>query len=595
MSEPRIPGNDYGVLEPPPLGGWEPRLPVSVVIPARGGQEKLDLLLAALAAQSYPDHLMEVVVVDDGSTPPLRIPEIAPERTRLVPTAPGGWGIAWALRSGTAVADGEVVHRMDADIVPYRDHVEAHMRWHHLAGYLVVTGTLRFTAAGGPPSAGARNTVTGALPMPAEVRTAVAKDGAGSLFDPDPEHGHDWIDRLVAEHRGFRDAPGALLHRVHVGATVSARARLLREAGGYDTSLVLGEDTDLGYRLTQAGGVFVPETGALAWHLGTTTAMRRGVEVRRYTAPLVADRIPYRRHLRTDPGRQWLVPYVEVVVDARDASFEDVRASVDGALASTLPDVRVTVTGPWSSLTDERRAPLDDPLLDLRLLRAQYAHDGRVVFAEAPAAPPASSVHAPPVSGGSQPAPAPAPFRLLCPAGWVPGAASIQSLVERAEQDGAGLLLVALDEDESGVISARLERTAAAARAELVARDGESSDDVIAELYGVTWLDGESWKFRPAARAYPSWASNRNREAARWRAEAESRGKELERARRQVAALKAEMKELRAAATKGQRDADRWRDKAEQRRKEAVALQAAARRSLLRRAGNRLRRLQNGS
>ncbi|GIH90031.1 glycosyltransferase [Planobispora siamensis] len=575
--EPRIPGNDYGVLEPPALGGWEPRLPVSVVIPARGGQEKLDLLLAALAAQSYPDHLMEVVVVDDGSTPPLRIPEIAPERTRLVPAAPGGWGIAWALRSGTAVADGEVVHRMDADIVPYRDHVEAHMRWHHLAGYLVVTGTLRFTAVDGTP------------PSPAEVRASVAKDGAGSLFDPDPEHGHDWIDRLVAEHRGFRDAPGALLHRIHVGATVSVRARLLREAGGYDTSLVLGEDTDLGYRLTQAGGVFVPDAAALAWHLGTTTAMRRGVEVRRYTAPLVADRIPYRRHLRTDPGRQWLVPYVEVVVDARDASFEDVRASVDGALASTLPDVRVTVTGPWSSLTDERRIPLDDPLLDLRLLRAQYAHDGRVVFAEAPAEPFTSA--APP----GPPAPAPAPFRLLCPAGWVPGAASIQSLVERAEQDGAGLLLVALDEDESGVISARLERTAAAARAALVIRDGESSDDVIADLYGVTWLDGESWKFRPAAGAYPSWASNRNREAARWRAEAESRGKELERARRQVDALKAELKELRAAAAKGQRDAARWREKAEQRRKEVVALQAAARRSLLRRAGNRLRRLQNGS
>ncbi|WP_449065742.1 glycosyltransferase [Planomonospora algeriensis] len=169
---PRIRGNDYGVLGPPALGTWEPRLSVSVVIPARQCQDKLDLVLAALAAQSYPAHLTEVVVVDDGSAPPLRVPEIAPERTRVIRSSPGGWGIAWALASGEAVAEGQVIHRLDADVVPYRDHVEAHMRWHHLAGYLVVTGTLRFTAAAGPP------------PAPAEVRDAVAAGGPRPSSSP---------------------------------------------------------------------------------------------------------------------------------------------------------------------------------------------------------------------------------------------------------------------------------------------------------------------------------------------------------------------------------------------------------------------------
>nr|BFE87114.1 hypothetical protein GCM10020093_097150 [Planobispora longispora] len=375
----------------------------------------------------------------------------------------------------------------------------------------------------------------------------------------------------------MRDAPSALLHRIHVGATGSLPADLLRSVGGYDLSLALGEDTDLGYRLTQAGAVFVPDTRALAWHLGSSTAMTRSAEVARHNAPFIADRIPYRRNLRTDPGRQWLVPYVDVVVDARNASFEDVRASVDGTLASTLSDIRVTVTGPWSSLTGDRRAPLDDPLLDLRLVRGQYAHDSRVSFAEAV---PATS--------------APAPFRLTCPAGWVPGADTLRSLVERAEEDDAGLLLVALDENDSGVVAARLERTAAVARAALVAREGESPDDVIADLYGAEWLDGESWRFRPAARAYPAWASDRNREAARWRAEAEARGKEAERARRKADKLAAELAELRAAVAKGQRDVARWRGKAEERRQEAVALRRAAQRSLLRRTRNRLGRLWKG-
>jgi cellulose synthase/poly-beta-1,6-N-acetylglucosamine synthase-like glycosyltransferase len=62
MRQPRIRHNDYTALEAPPLGDWDPVLGVSIVIPAYGHQDKLDLVLAGLAAQSYPDHLMEVIV-----------------------------------------------------------------------------------------------------------------------------------------------------------------------------------------------------------------------------------------------------------------------------------------------------------------------------------------------------------------------------------------------------------------------------------------------------------------------------------------------------------------------------------------------------
>ena len=47
MRQPRIRHNDYTALD---------------VIPAYGHQDKLDLVLAGLAAQSYPDYLMEVIV-----------------------------------------------------------------------------------------------------------------------------------------------------------------------------------------------------------------------------------------------------------------------------------------------------------------------------------------------------------------------------------------------------------------------------------------------------------------------------------------------------------------------------------------------------
>src|SRR5262245_18516167 len=83
LAQPRIAFNDYSGRAVPERGEGSPGSCVSVLVPAHGDQERLDLTLASLAAQSYPGHLTEVVVVDDGSDPPLRLPPIRPERTRL--------------------------------------------------------------------------------------------------------------------------------------------------------------------------------------------------------------------------------------------------------------------------------------------------------------------------------------------------------------------------------------------------------------------------------------------------------------------------------------------------------------------------------
>ena len=59
-------------------------LSVAVVIACRGGQEKLDLTLASIAAQSYPSKLTNVYVIDDGSEPALKLPKIKPVRTKII-------------------------------------------------------------------------------------------------------------------------------------------------------------------------------------------------------------------------------------------------------------------------------------------------------------------------------------------------------------------------------------------------------------------------------------------------------------------------------------------------------------------------------
>ncbi len=64
---PRVRANDWRVLRVQDLGSWTPTLTVSVVITAFRAERTLPFTLAALTAQTYPAHLLEVVVVDDGA------------------------------------------------------------------------------------------------------------------------------------------------------------------------------------------------------------------------------------------------------------------------------------------------------------------------------------------------------------------------------------------------------------------------------------------------------------------------------------------------------------------------------------------------
>ncbi len=141
-SQPRVRRNEWGSLLVPPLGQWEPHLSVSVVMPAYGAHQTLPYVLAGLAEQSYPSHLMELIVVDDGAAagqPPLELPDVRPDNARII-TVEQGWGRANACHTGAMAAEGDVIHWLDADMLPERQHVEAQLRWHHEIDYGVVLG-----------------------------------------------------------------------------------------------------------------------------------------------------------------------------------------------------------------------------------------------------------------------------------------------------------------------------------------------------------------------------------------------------------------------------------------------------------------------
>ncbi|MCD0443770.1 glycosyltransferase [Glycomyces sp. A-F 0318] len=411
--------NDYGPLEP---YEGEPRLSVSVVVPAHGHQDKLDVTLASLAAQTYPSALLEVVVVDDGTEPPLRLPEIRPERTRITAPLAGGWASAHATNSGAAQSDGDVVLRLDSDMLVFDDHVESQMRWHHAADYLAVLGHKRF--------------VDYKTLDPAAVHEAVRAGEAASLFDRDASE-PQWIERIIDATDGLREADHRAF-RVLVGASFSVPRRLFEASGGMDADVVLGSDTIFGYRLHQAGAVFVPDGGSSSWHLGPRQISTRGDLAKRYRRPHIANRVPEVDLKRPRAARAWDTPLADVLVDAGPGA----ESCVDALLGGTTADLRVTLLGEWPEPETGRHAPLDDPQLEARLLLESFKGEGRVRFAAAAAEDRR------------------VPYRIRVPAAARPRPEAVAALVAHANEHRLGLVEVDLPEG-----TVRLERTAAAARA----------------------------------------------------------------------------------------------------------------------------------
>ena len=125
-----VKGNDWRVLEPAKIGEGTPSLSVTVVIPCYMGQTQLTLTLAGLAYQTYPSHLIEVLVVDDGSQPPIHIPSGVSLNASVVSQERDGFGLARARNLGARQAEGELLIFLDCDMIPESQFVEAHARWH---------------------------------------------------------------------------------------------------------------------------------------------------------------------------------------------------------------------------------------------------------------------------------------------------------------------------------------------------------------------------------------------------------------------------------------------------------------------------------
>ncbi|WP_431869526.1 glycosyltransferase [Nocardiopsis eucommiae] len=446
----RVFRNDWSGLTPPATGCWTPELTVSVIIPARGGQDHLDLALASLSAQTYPEHLFEVVVVDDHSAPPLTLPDQRPRRCRVVASPDGGWGAGYARAYGAHASTGDILMWMDADMVACPEFVEAQARWHHAHAECVTLGRVRFADAD-----------------PLDPGALLAAARSGDLHrDLDTGGRHDWIEHLLDQSDDLRDADHLGFH-AYLGAAAAVRRSLYEAAGGVDPDLDLGQDTEFGYRLWQAGAVMVPEHTATAWHVGPASTARTRLPSERFRTEVLAELMPHPHAYRERvPEARRRTPLVHAVVDVTGAPYDLVRGCVDRLLNGTETDLAVTLVADWEG-AGSAPGGFDGPQLDLRLIQANYLREPRISFAATA-----------PRTGF------PSPFLLQVPVAWGLGELALSRLLASAERARAGLTELFLAASPTRDAGVRLWRTRALARAMRVCDDEEDLADVVAALHG---------------------------------------------------------------------------------------------------------------
>jgi GT2 family glycosyltransferase len=343
-----------------------PKLSVAVVIACRDGQEKLDLVLASLVAQTYPASLISVYVIDDGSAKPLTLPKIKPTKTKLISykNSPGKWGKTAATNDCVAKLREDVLWFVDADMVFEPDHLAHHMKWHHDNDDYAVLGWKRFVKSWSY--------------TPDTLLTALKADAFDILHEE--SWGKDlWEERVTRTHD--LEKPALDGYRAFVGATFSIHNQHWRDLGGYDRNLITGEDTELGWRIFTQGLRTVVDRQAHSWHLGHSTVESNKDHIHRHNDPSLAQVIPQMHSVRARNNFSWSVPTYQVFLDVRDSTLAQVLELRRNLLALPGTNAQITLLAPWKVLA-KRYSPVGDIHADLREIRNWLKGDREYSFEE---------------------------------------------------------------------------------------------------------------------------------------------------------------------------------------------------------------------
>jgi glycosyltransferase involved in cell wall biosynthesis len=211
---------------------------ISVVIPTHNRPEKLSVLLRSLLVQSLAATEYEILVVDDGSAPPIAL-AIEPALPERIVIRLEGRERSIARNTGAAKARGRILVFLDDDMEVGHDFLATHQRAHDEWPVSLAVGLIR-------------------LPE------TVAKTPLGRFR----RHLDDYIESPPR---------GVVASRIFCAAgNMSILRDRFQALGGFDPAIISSEDQDLALRHTAENGVivFVPEA--------RTTHHDNAIDIRNY-------------------------------------------------------------------------------------------------------------------------------------------------------------------------------------------------------------------------------------------------------------------------------------------------------------------------
>ena len=319
--------NDWRQVAVAPPDAFTPTLPVSVVIPYyQTPAETLAMTLAALEGQTCPRELFEVVIVDDGSEPPLQRPPATPLDVKVVRQERSGFGLARARNTGARAAAHDVLLFLDSDMLAEAGWIAAHARWHHAVSDALTVGFSACVAVDG-------------------IDAETIRRRPGSLGDLFAGRGSDppWIEGHMLRTNDLTSRADDPFRGVG-GNNFGIRKSFYHLAGGSDESFTSWglEDVEFAYRAYICGGLLAPVRDAFAWHQGRwdEAKNRRGNRVQREKA---ASLIAHPAFRGAESDRIYTVPRYVVTIDAGALPADRIARAVASLLAGRVHDLVVRI------------------------------------------------------------------------------------------------------------------------------------------------------------------------------------------------------------------------------------------------------------
>ena len=353
LLEKAIHGNDWRTLNPALIGEGKFVDRVTVILPCYMGQQELGLTFAGLSKQTYPHHLIEAIVVDDGSDPPIELPLQLPFETSVVFQERDGFGLARARNLGAKNAKGEIFIFLDCDMIPEPQLIEAHARWHHENEFGLTLGFRSHADFSGISS-----------------EDLIKANEFEGLVSGRKVTTPQWIEFHMGRTKNLTSDDSDLF-RIATGGNLGVRKSFYETVGGFDSSFRQwgGEDIEFGFRAFNLGAVLIPERKAKAWHQGEGASPDPDEEVsleqqRNRLSHLIAEKT----FRDSTPGRSFEIPMLAVAIDADQQNLNEIASQVNSVLSSTFHDLVVCVE-------------ISESHPDRINLERQYGSDPRVVVA----------------------------------------------------------------------------------------------------------------------------------------------------------------------------------------------------------------------